>query len=156
MNLLAIASPTRHLRLDVSTTRATEFIDITDQLDRFVRASRIDTGILLLHTLHTTTAVVVNEREPLLLGDFERLLERVAPCALPYWHDEMALRPDVDWTERVNGHAHGRALFLPSSVALPVVDRHLKLGRWQRVFFVELDGPRQREASAVLLGEALP
>jgi thiamine phosphate synthase YjbQ (UPF0047 family) len=28
------------------------------------------------------------------------------------------------------------------------------LGRWQRVFLVELDGPRAREISVLILGEA--
>jgi thiamine phosphate synthase YjbQ (UPF0047 family) len=45
-------------------------------------------------------------------------------------------------------------LLLPSSVSLNVADGRLVLGRWQRVFLVELDGPREREISALLLGEA--
>jgi secondary thiamine-phosphate synthase enzyme len=60
------------------------------------------------------------------------------------------LSPD----ERSNGHAHCRALLLGVSATLNIVDGRLLLGRWQRVFFVELDGPRERAISAVVLGES--
>ncbi len=55
--------------------------------------------------------------------------------------------------EPINGHAHCRALLLPTSVTLTIVGGQLSLGRWQRLFFVELDGPRRRELSAVIVGE---
>ena len=62
------------------------------------------------------------------------------------------LTPD----ERANGHAHCRALLLTPSVCLNVVDGQLQLGRWQRVFFVDLDGPRSRESRCSILGEGPP
>jgi thiamine phosphate synthase YjbQ (UPF0047 family) len=55
--------------------------------------------------------------------------------------------------ERPNGHAHCRALGLPTSVGLNISGGQLVLGRWQRVFFVELDGPRERELSVLMFGE---
>jgi thiamine phosphate synthase YjbQ (UPF0047 family) len=55
--------------------------------------------------------------------------------------------------ERPNGHAHCRALLLPSSACLNVNGGRLLLGRWQRVFFVELDGPRERELSVFVISE---
>jgi thiamine phosphate synthase YjbQ (UPF0047 family) len=39
-------------------------------------------------------------------------------------------------------------------VCINVANGRLLLGRWQRVFLVELDGPREREISALLLGGA--
>jgi thiamine phosphate synthase YjbQ (UPF0047 family) len=35
-----------------------------------------------------------------------------------------------------------------------VAGGRLLLGQWQRVFFVELDGPREREISVLVFGEA--
>jgi secondary thiamine-phosphate synthase enzyme len=55
--------------------------------------------------------------------------------------------------ERANGHAHCHALLLGCSASLNVADGQLQLGRWQRVFFVELDGPRTREISVLALGD---
>ena len=56
--------------------------------------------------------------------------------------------------ERPNGHAHCRALLLPTSALLNVAGGRLQLGRWQRIFLVELDGPRIREVSVLAFGEA--
>ena len=133
----------------------TEFIDLTDRLEQLVAIAGFRFGIVNVQTLHTTTAVVVNEHEPLLLTDFQALLEAVAPGDDRYRHDDTTARTvNVTDAERPNGQAHCRALLLPASTCLNVTGGRLLLGRWQRVFFVELDGPREREVSVVLLGEA--
>jgi len=145
----------RHARIRLATRQPTEFIDLTDRLERLVADAGVCFGILNVQTLHTTTAVVINEHEPLLLGDFQGLLERAAPGNARYRHDDTTARTvNVTAEERSNGHAHCRALLLPSSVSLNVVSGRLQLGQWQRVFLVELDGPREREISVLLLGEA--
>jgi secondary thiamine-phosphate synthase enzyme len=105
-----------------------------------------------LQSLHTTLGLAVNENESLLLGDFEALLERVAPRHASYLHDDFAQR-EVPDDEPVNGHAHCRQLLLlPSHTAL-VEDGRLVLGKWQSIFAVELDGPRERELAMQLEGE---
>jgi thiamine phosphate synthase YjbQ (UPF0047 family) len=43
---------------------------------------------------------------------------------------------------------------LAPSACLNVANGALQLGRWQRVFLAELDGPRTRDVSVVILGEA--
>jgi secondary thiamine-phosphate synthase enzyme len=124
-------------------------------LTHLVAEAAFSAGFVNLQTLHTTTGIVVNEHEPLLLVDFQMLLEAVAPNDGPYLHDDPAVRTvNLTDAERANGHAHCRALFLPTSVCLNVTRGSLTLGRWQRVFFVELDGPRDREVSVLMLGEA--
>jgi secondary thiamine-phosphate synthase enzyme len=142
-----------HLRLEVSSSHPTAFVDLTSRLARFVSRSGIRHGLLGVHTLHTTTAIVLNEDEPLLRDDIVRQLERVAPSDILYAHDDPERRrvnrvPD----ERVNGHAHCRALNLGASLCLSVVDGALLLGRWQRVLFVDLDGPQLRQVAATIVG----
>ena len=155
MEMLTPASACRHARIRFTTRHPTEFIDLTDRLERLVADAGVRYGILNVQTLHTTTAVVVNEHEPMLLADFQGLLERAAPGDARYRHDDPTARTvNVTAAERPNGHAHCRALLLPSSVSLNVASGRLLLGQWQRVFLVELDGPREREISALLLGEA--
>jgi secondary thiamine-phosphate synthase enzyme len=152
MEMLTPASTCRHTRIRVTTRRPTEFIDLTDHLETFVAGTGGGSGILNVQTLHTTTAILVNEHEPLLLADFQRLLESAAPVEARYRHDDTAARTvNVTDGERPNGHAHCRALLLPTSVTLNVANGELLLGRWQRVFFVELDGPREREISVFLI-----
>jgi secondary thiamine-phosphate synthase enzyme len=136
------------------TTSPVELTDVTEQVQAFVKAAGLATGWVNVQTRHTTTGVVVNENEPLLLGDLQALLERLAPRAIPYAHDALHLRAAALPDERPNGHAHAKALLLRSTESLNVADGRLQLGRWQRILFVELDGPRQRELSLVVLGEA--
>ena len=155
METLTPASTCRHASIHVTTRHPTEFIDLTDRLDKLVADAGVRLGILNVQTLHTTTAIVVNEHEPLLLTDFQSVLEAAAPCDGRYLHDDTTARVvNVTDHERPNGHAHCRALLLPSSACLNVTRGRLLLGRWQRVFFVELDGPRERVISVLFFGEA--
>jgi len=154
METLAPISTSRHTRIRILSERPTEFIDLTDRLEALVADADIRFGFVNLQTLHTTTAIVVNEREPLLLADFATLLEHAAPHHAVYRHDDVTARTvNVTPDERVNGHAHCRALLLGPSVCLNVIDGKLLLGRWQRVFMAELDGPRARDISVLIVGE---
>jgi len=155
METFATTSTCRHAQMQVTTEHPTEFIDLTERLHALVAACDIRFGLVNVQTLHTTTAIVVNEQEPLLLTDFVRLLERAAPRHANYRHDDLLMRTvNVTADERSNGHAHCRALMLGPSVCLNVIDGRLQLGCWQRVFLAELDGPREREISVLVLGEA--
>ena len=155
METLISAPACRHVRLPISTTQPTQFVDLTDQLQRLVADATLGVGIVNVQTLHTTTGVVVNEHEPLLLTDFQSMLEAAAPADGRYRHDDSVLRTvNLTAEERANGHAHCRALLLPTSAALNISRGRLVLGRWQRVFFVELDGPQHREISVLMFGEA--
>jgi secondary thiamine-phosphate synthase enzyme len=144
----------RHLQLRVTSKRALQFIDLTDRIQRLVADAALRTGFINIQTRHTTTAIVVNEHEPLLLADFSDVLEQLAGATRCYRHDDAERRVvNVTPDERVNGHAHCRALLLPSSACLNVVAGRLQLGQWQRILFVELDGPRERSVSTVIFGE---
>lgn len=155
METLTPVSACRHITsIHLTTTQPTEFIDLTDRLQRLVTDAGLRFGIVNVQTLHTTTAVVVNEHEPLLLTDFRALLEAAAPDDGRYEHDDTRARTvNLTDAERANGHAHCRALLLPPSACLNVTGGRLLLGRWQRVFFVELDGPRERDVSVLVFGE---
>jgi len=51
-----------------------------------------------------------------------------------------------------NGHAHCQHLLLGAGETLPVIDGRLGLGRWQRLFLVELCSAREREVVVQVLG----
>jgi secondary thiamine-phosphate synthase enzyme len=154
MESATVTRPTRHTRLQIATKEPVQFIDITDEATRVVCEAGLRTGIVNVQSLHTTVAIILNEHEPLLLGDFAALLERTAPLGIPYYHDNLDVRTvNVGPSERFNGHAHCRALLLGSSVCLNVVDGELQLGRWQRLLMIELDGPQPRELSIVVSGD---
>jgi secondary thiamine-phosphate synthase enzyme len=140
-------------RLRFKTSGPTQFVDITQDLREEVRRSGLHIGRIHLQSLHTTVGLAVNENEPLLLRDFQSLLERLAPSGAGYEHDDFARRFDIALDEPVNGHAHCRQLLLTGFATLLVEDGELVLGRWQSVFAVELDGPRQRQLALQLDGE---
>jgi octaprenyl-diphosphate synthase len=141
------------IRLRFETSRPTEFVDITDRLRDEVQRSGLKIGRVHLQSLHTTVGLAINENEPLLIRDFESLLERLAPVGAGYQHDDFARRIDIALDEPVNGHAHCRQILLTGFATLLVEKGELVLGRWQSVFAVELDGPRHRELALQLDGD---
>lgn len=154
METLAPAAICHHSRIRVATGQPMEFIDLTPRIEALAAEAGIHAGLVNIQSLHTTTAIVVNQPEPLLLVDFDTLLARAAPRDAPYRHNDMNVRTLVPG-ERPNGHAHCHALLLGSSAALNFAEGRLQLGRRQRVFLVELDGPRDREVSVLFLGEGV-
>ncbi len=105
-----------------------------------------------MQTQHTTTAVVVNENEPGLLQDMAEVLERLVPPGRGYRHDDLEQRPGTPPDEPANGDAHCKAMLLSASQTLTIHERRIQLGRWQRIFLVELDGGRMRTVSVTVLG----
>jgi secondary thiamine-phosphate synthase enzyme len=134
-------------------TRAPEFIDITDEVRSAVRAAGIQDGTVTVFSRHTTAAVKINENEPLLLRDMARFLECVAPPEGEYRHNDFAIRTaNMTEDECPNGHSHCQHLLLSASETVPVADGEPVLGRWQSVFLVELDRPREREVVIQVVG----
>lgn len=140
-------------RLTYRTTGPGQFIDITDDVVAALRASRVRRGLVHVYSAHTTAAIRVNENEPLLMGDFRRFLGGIAPASDGgYEHDDLSRRADVPEDEPRNGHAHCQHLLLGTSEVLPVVDGRLVLGRWQRLFLIELCSARERQVVVQVLG----
>jgi secondary thiamine-phosphate synthase enzyme len=140
--------------LCLETHSCLEWIDITDQILQLVHESGVRNGFVNIQSKHTTTAILVNENEPLLLQDMKLALERLAPRNHNYQHDNFHIRTvNLMAEESPNGHAHCKALFLRTSETLNLVDGVLQLGRWQRIFFIELDQARKREISILFLGQ---
>jgi secondary thiamine-phosphate synthase enzyme len=144
----------RHMIVTVETHRSVEFVDVTDALSRAVSEVGLVEGLLSVQTRHTTTGLLINEHEPLLLTDLEAMFERLVPKSMTYAHDDFGRRTvNLTGSERRNGHAHCRAALLRTSECVPVSAGVLRLGRWQRVFLVEFDGGQRRELSLTLIGD---
>ncbi len=125
---------------------APEFIDITQEVKDVLERSGIREGSVLVFTRHTTAAIEINEDEPLLMEDLKQFLLRIAPRDGDYKHNDFFIRTaNMTEDECPNGHAHCQHLLLGTSETIPVVDSELLLGRWQRIFLIELDRPRERQ-----------
>jgi len=140
--------------LQIETERAPQFVDITDEVEEAIRASGVQNGLVLIYSRHTTAAIRINENEPLLLHDLEEFLRRVAPPDLDYRHNDFSIRTtNMTEDECPNGHAHCQHLLMGASEAVPIIAGKAQLGRWQRIFLVELDRPRAREVIIQIVGE---
>ena len=145
---------THHDVIRLRTAECLEFIDLTAYVENIVARSGIRQGMVNVQTKHTTTALIVNENEPLLIEDLKRLLDAHVPRDGDYEHNDFSRRTDIPPDEPANGHSHCKALFLPASIMLNIADGRLQLGRWQSLFFVELDDSRERQISVLILGQA--
>jgi secondary thiamine-phosphate synthase enzyme len=132
--------------IEISTAEPLEFIDLTDRINQFLAAERIVHGEVTIFSRHTTAAIRINEAEDLLLEDFKAFLRSLCPEQRAYHHNDMSRRkPPIAPDERPNAHSHLMHLLLSTSETVPIIDGRLALGTWQRVFLVELDGPRTRQ-----------
>jgi secondary thiamine-phosphate synthase enzyme len=124
--------------ISLRTTKPIEIIDITAEAMAAVAASGVQNGQLTVMSRHTTAYIAVNEKEESLLEDMETFLKRFVPKDGNYGHNLTS----VDG--RDNAHSHLLGLFMNASAAIPVSDGKLLLGQWQSLFFMELDGPRDK------------
>jgi len=127
--------------MDIQTTTRTELIDITDRVRGTVKESGIKDGICIISTRHTTSSIIVNENERGLRNDILDMLESLVPENKSYAHNSIDNNAD----------SHLRAVLLGNSATIPVEDGHLVLGTWQSIFFVELDGPRNRSVNVKII-----
>ena len=140
--------------LTLESSKAPEFIDITERVQDYVSASRVTQGFVVVYSRHTTAAIKINENEPLLLQDMEQFLERISPRNGNYRHNDFTVRTvNMNDDECPNGHAHCQQLLLGTSETIPIVEGIMQFGHWQSIFLIELDHPRLREVMVQVLGE---
>jgi secondary thiamine-phosphate synthase enzyme len=145
---------TKSFCLKLDTQQAPEFIDITDWVCQCVSKSKVSNGFAVVFSKHTTAAVKINENEPLLLQDMTEFLEKISPRNGDYQHNNFEIRTvNMNEDESPNGHAHLQHLLLGTSETIPVIDGTMQFGRYQSIFFIELDHPRPREVMVQVVGE---
>ena len=67
----------KELWFNVPARRA--FVNITPQVERCLRESGVNEGLLLCNAMHITASVFINDDESGLHDDYERWLEQLAP-----------------------------------------------------------------------------
>lgn len=134
----------------VKSRKSTELIRITDEVRRAVALSEIRDGIINVFTLHTTTAITINEDDPKLEEDIARFMLKAVPEDDSYGHHRFYRR---DGRMAVNAYSHIRASLLGANVTLPLQKGDMVLGARQNLYLVELDGPQIRGLTVQVLGE---
>lgn len=129
--------------IEVRTEEREHLVDITDRVRAVVDASDLREGACVLWSSHTTAGLTVNEgADPDVARDIREWLADRAPRAAGYLHREG------------NADSHIKTALVGPGVTLIVSGGRLRLGRWQRVFLCEFDGPRTRRVEAQLLPAA--
>jgi secondary thiamine-phosphate synthase enzyme len=132
------------------------FIDLTDELRRAVKDSGVTEGMAVAFCPHTTCQLLINEWEDGAMEDFRRHLHGLVPDDVYFAHDDMDRRTQnlQEAHERQNGHAHVKQMLMSAtSHAIPVAAGEPLLGRWQRLLFLELDDPKDRQVLFHVFGE---
>lgn len=132
----------------VPTRRRLEIQDLTDQIARLPGVDTITHGMVLLHSLHTTTGLFINEWQDALIHDITAFLQRLVPEDAEYRHND----PAFSDCNRTNAWSHLAALLLRTTLQIPIEQGRLVLGTWQRILFCELDGPQTRRIYAQVMG----
>lgn len=120
--------------LTVKTSAHTQFVMITDQVEKIVEKSGVKDGLCTVFVPHTTAGVTINENaDPDVVKDFIMEINKIVPWEDGYAHFEG------------NSAAHLKSSLMSPSLTLIVENGRLLLGTWQGIYFTEFDGPRTRK-----------
>jgi len=133
---------TEYLKFHTKNHR--DYIHITPQVETIVKKSGVKEGIVLVSAMHITAGVYVNDNESGLIEDIDGWLEGLAPFRKDYKHHE---------TGEDNGDSHLKALLIHHEVTVPITAGKLDLGTWQRIFYAEFDGQRDKRVIVKVIGE---
>ena len=122
------------IKFEIKTSKHTQMLDITHQVQRAVTESGVRDGICTVFIPHTTAAVTINENaDPDVVRDFTMELGKIVPWEDGYHHMEG------------NSAAHLKSSMIGFSEQIIIEDGRLLLGTWQGIYFCEFDGPRSRK-----------
>ena len=132
----------------VQTREREELHNLTQLIRDFVKSSGVKAGMVVISSLHTTSAIFINEWQDALLHDVKEYLANVISKDSYYRHNDPA-HSDCD---RHNADSHLRSLMLGTNLTLQVADGDVVLGEFQSVIVAELDGPRERTIRLQVMG----
>jgi secondary thiamine-phosphate synthase enzyme len=133
---------------DWITNDRMQLINVTDRINDIVRKSGIRDGMVHLQSLHTTTAVFINEWQDALLHDVRSFLEDLVTREQSWRHND----PNYSDCERQNADSHLRGMVMGQTLCLQVRNSVVLLGTWQSIILAEFDGPRSRSVSIQVSG----
>ena len=134
--------------VDWITSERMQLLNITDRINEIVRKSGIRDGLVHLQSLHTTSAVFINEWQDALLHDVKTFFDQVVLREQYYRHND----PQHSDCERKNADSHLRGMLMGQTLCLQVRNASVLLGTWQSIIFAEFDGPRSRSLAVQVSG----
>lgn len=118
---------------EVTTNKQKQVIDITEKINSLLSKLNTEKGTCNVFVTHTTAAITTGEAGEGTDEDLLETMRKIIPdISFRHAHD-----PNHAWS-------HMASSLLGSSLTLPFENNKLLLGTWQRVLFLEFDGPRNR------------
>jgi secondary thiamine-phosphate synthase enzyme len=130
--------------MTLNTKGHREYINITPDVEKALKKSGIQEGMVLVSAMHITAGVYVNDAEDGLIQDIDEWLEGLAPYKDGYRHHR---------TGETNGDSHLKSMLVHHQVIVPVTAGKLDLGPWQQVYYAEFDGQRKKRLIIKVMGE---
>jgi secondary thiamine-phosphate synthase enzyme len=134
--------------IDWITNDRMQLLNITERINEIVLKSGIRDGLVHLQSLHTTSAVFINEWQDALLHDVRAFFDNVVQREQYYRHND----PEFSDCERKNADSHMRGMLMGQTLCLQVRNASVLLGTWQSIIFAEFDGPRSRSLAVQVSG----
>jgi len=125
------------MEISIKSEKWQEAIDITEGVGELIKGK--EGKSCLIFCPHTTAGLTINE------GHDNRVMKDVLEII-----DELTPRLDFEHKEG-NSPAHAKSSLVGVSLLVPILDGKLGLGQWQKIFFLEFDGPRERKVEVSIL-----
>ncbi|MEF3279704.1 MAG: secondary thiamine-phosphate synthase enzyme YjbQ [Elusimicrobiota bacterium] len=120
-------------KIEIRTKSKQEIIDITQMIEELVKKNKWIDGVCFIYCPHTTCGVAINEgADPSVKADIINKLSELIPTDGDYLHLEG------------NSHSHIKSILTGNSISIFIENNKLELGRWQSIYLLEFDGPRNR------------
>lgn len=127
--------------IKVRTDKKQQTIDITNQVKKIVKESKVKEGIASVFVPHATAAIIINENyDPNVCIDIINALDKLIPEGI-WLHDR------ID----DNAAAHIKSAIIGCSQTIPIQNHELQLGRWQSIQLIDFDGPRERNIKVTIV-----
>ena len=132
--------------LTVKVPERMDFVNITGEVEKAVKESRVREGLCLVNAMHITASVFINDDEHGLHQDYEKWLESLAPHepTSQYLHNR---------TGEDNADAHLKRQVMGREVVVAITKGKLDFGPWEQIFYGEFDGRRRKRVLVKIIGE---
>jgi secondary thiamine-phosphate synthase enzyme len=133
----------KELHFHTKTRRA--FVNITPDVERAIAESGVKEGLVLVNAMNITASVFINDDESGLHRDYEAWLEKLAPEKPYSQYNHNGFEDNAD--------AHLKRTVMGREAVCAITGGKLDFGTWERIFYGEFDGMRDKRVLVKVIGE---
>jgi secondary thiamine-phosphate synthase enzyme len=131
--------------LAIKTELRYQMVHMTQQVKEIVARSGVQDGLCYVAPMHITSAIYLSDNKAGLNREIAKWLEEKAPK----WPEFQQRHEGEEYAD-----AHLKAVMMHHETTLPVTGGRLDLGTWQKIFYAEFDGQREKRIIVKVMGVA--